>query len=103
MKRIIVNFEKLNSDILDLLVKKYPNGYNAVDIVSFHDIKHNLINAIQVETEDTIYLVKVSNKLANSMEEHTVDDVVIPEEIIEDNLDEDLFIDTDSLDDEIVL
>jgi hypothetical protein len=73
MKRIIVDYSKLTTEILDLLVAKYPDGYNAMDVISFRDMNKNLIDAVQVETEDTIYLVKVSKKLETSMEEHDAD------------------------------
>jgi len=76
MKRVIVDYKKLNKEILDLLVAKYPNGYTAMDIITFHDKDKNLINAIQVESEDTIYLVKVSHNLVVSMEEHSTDDIL---------------------------
>ena len=76
MKRIIVDYSKLTNEILDLLVEKYPDGYNAMDIISFRDANKNLIDAVRVETEDTIYLVKVSKKLENSMEEHEVDEEI---------------------------
>ena len=84
MRRIIVDYSKLTKEILDLLVAKYPEGYNAMDIISFRDAHKNLIDAVQVETADTVYLVKVSKKLATSMEEHDVDP-----ELIEDNFEED--------------
>lgn len=75
MKRIIVDYSKLTNEILDLLVAKYPEGYNAMDIISFRDAHKNLIEAVQVESSDTIYLVKVSKKLATSMEEHDTEHV----------------------------
>ena len=88
MRRIIVDYSKLTREILDLLVAKYPEGYNAMDIISFRDMHKNLIDAVQVETEDTVYLVKVSKKLATSMEEHDVDAEFGPE----DNYEEDYLI-----------
>ncbi|PID68298.1 MAG: hypothetical protein CR968_02315 [Flavobacteriia bacterium] len=91
MKRIIVDYSKLTKEILDLLVEKYPDGYNAMDIINFRDAKKNLIDAIRVETEDTIYLVKVSKKLENSMEEHEVDN---DNDDFDDN-DDDLIFDQD--------
>ncbi len=96
MKRIIVDFNKLTNEILDLLVTKYPNGYNAIDIITFHDKNKNRIDAIEVRDEDAIYLVKVSNKLADSMEGYeatiipdiSIDEVVPEKEIfLEDELD----------------
>ena len=35
MRRVIVDYKKLNNDILDLLVTKYPDGYDEDDIITF--------------------------------------------------------------------
>lgn len=74
MRRIIVDFKKLTPEILALLVDKYPYGYDDDHIISFRNAKNELIEAVEVRTEDTIYLVKVSKKLENSMENFDVDD-----------------------------
>lgn len=74
MKRVIVDYNKITKEILDLLVTSYPNGYNTMDIVSFRDKNMNLIDAVQVQNTDTIYLVKVSNKLTNTMEDYDTKD-----------------------------
>ena len=81
MKRVIVDYAKLTGDILNLLVEKFPDGYENSDIISFRNAKNELIEAVEVKTEDTIYLVKVSTKLANRMEkfdEDDLDDVIEP-------------------------
>ena len=75
MKRVIVDYAKLTGDILNLLVEKFPDGYENSDIISFRNAKNELIEAVEVKTEDTIYLVKVSTKLANRMEKFDVDDL----------------------------
>ncbi len=74
MKRIIVDYVKLTGDILNLLVEKFPDGYDNSDIIRFRNAKNELIEAVEVKTEDTIYLVKVSTKLANRMEKFDEDD-----------------------------
>lgn len=63
MKRIIIDFKKLTPGILTLLSEKYPDGYGDNDIIEFKNMHNDTIEAVQVETEDTIYLVKVSSKL----------------------------------------
>jgi len=68
MKRIIVDYKKLNHDILDMLVAKYPYGYDESDIVVFRNKDNEVVEAVEVRTEDTIYLVKVSKRLADTME-----------------------------------
>ncbi|GAA3636200.1 hypothetical protein [Flavivirga jejuensis] len=67
MKRIIVDYEKLDKDILNLLVEKFPDGYDDKDIISFRNAHNDLIEAVEVKTEDTIYLVKVGTYLAKAM------------------------------------
>ncbi|NER13783.1 hypothetical protein GWK08_10055 [Leptobacterium flavescens] len=68
MKRIIVDYKKLTKEILTMLVDKYPDGYGDNDIITFKNASNETIEAVEVKTSDTIYLVKVSTKLASSME-----------------------------------
>ena len=68
MRRIIVDYAKLTNDILSMLVEKFPEGYEDNDIVRFRNSQNELIEAVEVRTEDTIYLVKVSKKLATRIE-----------------------------------
>lgn len=91
MRRIIVDYAKLTGDILNLLVDKFPEGYDDSDIIRFRNAQNELIEAVEVKTEDTIYLVKVSTKLASRMEkydEEDIDSVVEPIEPIK-GLDDD--------------
>lgn len=74
LKRVIVDFKKLTPEILALLVKKYPDGYDDNQIISFRNINNELIEAVEVITEDTKYLVKVSTKLEVTMENYDEDD-----------------------------
>lgn len=74
LKRVIVDFKKLTPEILALLVEKYPDGYDDDNIVSFKNAKNEIIEAVEVTTEDTKYLVKVSTKLATTMENYDEDD-----------------------------
>jgi hypothetical protein len=74
MRRIIVDYAKLTGDILNLLVEKFPEGYDDSDIIRFRNAQNELIEAVEVKTEDTIYLVKVSTKLASRMEKYDEED-----------------------------
>ena len=74
MKRVIVEYAKLTKDILDMLINKYPDGYDYGDIISFKNAKGETIKAIEVKTADTIYLVKISERLENAMEEYAEDE-----------------------------
>ncbi|TDS66152.1 hypothetical protein C8P70_10148 [Myroides indicus] len=68
MKRVIVDYAKLTNEILSLLVEKFPDGYDDSDIIRFKNMKNETVEAVEVRTEDTIYLVKVSTKLADRIE-----------------------------------
>ncbi|MDA0719342.1 MAG: hypothetical protein O3B88_06235 [Bacteroidetes bacterium] len=74
MRRVIVDYKKLNNEILDLLVDKFPYGYEQEDIITFRNAQNEVIEAVEVRTEDTIYLVKVSKRLADTMESFQDDD-----------------------------
>lgn len=82
MKRVIVDYAKLTNEILTLLVEKFPDGYDDSDIIRFKNAKNESIEAVEVKTEDTIYLVKVSTKLADRIENFDEEDEeIIPEAI----------------------
>jgi hypothetical protein len=84
MKRIIVEYAKLTNEILNLLVEKFPDGYDDSDIIRFKNAKNETIEAVEVKTEDTIYLVKVSMKLADRIENFDEDDdLFTPEESLD--------------------
>ncbi len=74
MKRVIVDYAKLTNEILTLLVEKFPDGYDDSDVIRFKNAKNETIEAVEVRTEDTIYLVKVSTKLADRIENYDEDD-----------------------------
>ncbi|WBX73096.1 hypothetical protein PG913_09410 [Tenacibaculum pacificus] len=74
MKRVIVEYKKLTTDILDLLIEKYPDGYDYTDIISFKNTKGETVKAVEVKTDDTLYLVKISAMLEQTMEDYSEDE-----------------------------
>lgn len=74
MRRVIVDYQKLNEDILNLLVEKFPDGYDDEDIISFRNAKNEIVEAVEVRTEDTVYLVKVGVRLVKAMEDFNDED-----------------------------
>jgi len=75
MKRIIVDYAKLTNEILSLLVERFPDGYDDADVIQFTNAKGELIEAVEVKTNDTIYLVKVSTKLHDRIENFEEEDL----------------------------
>ncbi|MCI4442310.1 MAG: hypothetical protein JHC39_02285 [Lentimicrobium sp.] len=103
MKRVIVDYAKLTHEILNLLVDKFPDGYDDSNIIRFRNAQNELIEAVEVRTEDTIFLVKISTNLADRIENYDEDDEIAAEiEPLEEGLDlddeDDDIDDGDSLD-----
>ena len=106
MKRVIVDYSKLTNEILNLLVDRFPDGYDDSNIIRFRNTKNELIEAVEVKTEDTVYLVKVSTKLADRIENYDEDDEIeldvepiVPIKGLDDDEDENSDDDDDSDDD----
>lgn len=55
--------------MLNLLVEKFPDGYDDDDIVTFRNANNEVVECVEVRTEDTAYLVKVSKRLVMAMED----------------------------------
>ena len=116
MKRVIVDYAKLTNEILTLLVEKFPDGYDDSDVIRFKNAKNETVEAVEVRTEDTIYLVKVSTKLADRIEKYDEDDIIeddvvaVPDEKIgalkdldieDDDDDDDISNDSDDIEDSV--
>ncbi|MEQ8220409.1 MAG: hypothetical protein RH981_19390 [Arenibacter sp.] len=65
MLRKLVDYKKLSHEVAARLIEMYPYGYGDEDIIMFKNIHGEIIEAVEVKTEDTIYLVKISKSLAN--------------------------------------
>ncbi|WP_203257084.1 hypothetical protein [Hyunsoonleella ulvae] len=74
MIRKIVDYQKLNEDILTLLTNKFPDGYDDDDVITFRNAQNEIVEAVEVRTEDTVYLVKVGKRLIQAMEDFDLDD-----------------------------
>ena len=106
MKRIIVDYSKLTNEILNLLVEKFPDGYDDSNIIRFRNAQNELIEAVEVRTEDTIYLVKVGTKLASRLEkfedeDEDLDAIVEPIDPIKDIDDDEDAVDPDADEEEV--
>jgi hypothetical protein len=57
-KRVIKSFENLNEELRELLRRQYPNGYEA-SITRIKNAKNEPIFVFPLETDDSIFLVKI--------------------------------------------
>ncbi len=67
LKRAIVDYKKLTPEVLKLLVERYPDGYADNDIITFKNARGERIEAVEVTTDHTKYLVKIGAKLEVTM------------------------------------
>lgn len=65
MKRILIDYKKLSHEVAALLIETYPDGYGDDDIIRFKNAAGEYIQAVELKTEDTLYLVKISRSLSN--------------------------------------
>lgn len=65
MRRILIDYKKLDNKTISLLIDTYPYGYGDDDIIIFKTPKGEIIETVELKTEDTLYLVKISKSLSN--------------------------------------
>jgi DNA-directed RNA polymerase subunit delta len=65
MKRIIIDYKKLTPEMAGLLFESYPQGYGDEDIISFKNVKGEWVEAVELQTSEALYLVKVSTNLTS--------------------------------------
>ena len=65
MKRVIIDYKKLDKNIAALLIDSYPHGYGDDDIIILKKPNGEIIEAVELRTNDTIYLVKISKSLSS--------------------------------------
>ncbi|MCX2719516.1 hypothetical protein [Lentiprolixibacter aurantiacus] len=65
MRRILVDYKKLDRKAATLLIETYPDGYGDDDIIAFKNGQGELVQAVELRTEDALYLVKISKSLSN--------------------------------------
>ncbi len=65
MLRKLIDYKKLDHDLAALLIETYPDGYGDEDLITFKNVQGEIIETVELKTDDTIYLVKISKCLAN--------------------------------------
>ena len=74
MLRKLVDYKKLDHELAALLIETYPDGYGDDDIITFKNASGEFVEAVELQTNDTLYLVKISKSLAHFIS--TFDDTI---------------------------
>ena len=65
MKRILIDYKKLDRPVAALLIDSYPYGYGDEDVITLKKPSGEIVEAVEVRTEEAVYLVKISKSLSN--------------------------------------
>lgn len=65
MTRRLIDYKKLDHQLATLLLDTYPHGYGDEDIIVFKNASGDFVEAVELRTSDTLYLVKISQSLSN--------------------------------------
>ncbi len=60
-KKITVNFENINDELLKEIAKAYPEGFINSDVISFSDVDSKMEDRIKIVLENSVYLIKKSS------------------------------------------
>jgi hypothetical protein len=78
-KKVVTDYSKLSEELLKLYDETYPTGI-AGSTIRFPNAKGEIVTAVRLETEDIIYLVKVSAKPKEVLTDEQMDELVRPSE-----------------------
>ena len=70
LKRVVKDYNTLTKEHIDLINEHYPNGFENENLVSFVTPKGQFIKALEVRTDDTIYLFKIDKNMKVDDEEN---------------------------------
>ena len=62
MKRIITSFRRANKDLLNYITEEFPNGVDDEALINFPKAGGGSIRALEIEMEDTLYLVRMEDE-----------------------------------------
>lgn len=78
LKRIIKDYKTLSQEHIDLISEHFPNGFENENLVSFVTPKGEFIKALEIRTEDTIYLFKIDKNMRVAEDENSENDNGMP-------------------------
>jgi hypothetical protein len=77
MKRVIKDYNSITDEHAALIEAAYPNGFENENLVSFTTPKGAFIKALEIRTEDTIYLFKIDKNMKVDEDEGNDDGLAI--------------------------
>jgi len=72
-RNVIVDYKSCPTEVLELLQQKYPYGFNK-DLIKFQNAKGDTISGVRIEHDNVNYLVKVSVRLKEMVQDIDLED-----------------------------
>ena len=70
--RVVTDYEKLNDELVEQIKLVYPSGFSQ-HLITFTNSQGEKISALRFETFEKIYLIRMSNKMAEQIVEEDSD------------------------------
>ncbi|MFN8698686.1 MAG: hypothetical protein ACK500_08155 [Flavobacteriales bacterium] len=74
LKRIIKDYKTISQEHIDLINRHFPNGFENDNLISFTTPKGEFIKALEIRTDDAIYLFKIDKNMKVDEEENQDND-----------------------------
>ncbi len=74
MKRVIKDFKSITPEVMALINDQYPHGYEDNELVTFVNAKGEFIKALEVRTDEVVYLIKLDRKLDEHINDYMESD-----------------------------
>jgi hypothetical protein len=74
LKRIIKDYKTISQEHIDLINRHFPNGFENDNLISFTTPKGEFIKALEIRTDDAIYLFKIDKNMKFDEEENQDND-----------------------------
>lgn len=72
MKRLLIDQKNLDQETASILLATYPDGFCDDDIISFKNTNGEIIQAVELRTDDILYLVKIGKNSSHFIMDETL-------------------------------
>ncbi len=69
MKRIFKDYRNITDKHMMLIRKKHPKGFSDADLVSIKTSDGDYMDVLEIEGNDSLYLIRVNHDLLNMIED----------------------------------
>ncbi len=73
--KVVTDYQKLSPELMELFNETFPNGIVG-QTIRFPNAKGEIITAVRMETEERIYLVKLSARAKEILSDEDLDNLI---------------------------